>query len=278
MLGLDHVAAPVAGLESLLAQNVLGLLIQAVPDVAVEHQEVVFIAVAPDGDVGLDFQNAGGVGDAQAVLLAVDGALLQRGEDLAPVQGGGAGAQRGEGILIDGAARSADLEAGQVIGSQDRALGVGELTEAVVERTQQGHVVVGEDLGIVIQTGLVDGGAGVGVVVKDPGGDADGEALVQGAHGDGGVGRDIHGAVGQHLHALGRVAAGQLVIGEDVDQHGAVGGLFDQLGKLLTDLGVDLGVGAVDGHGEVDLGVGARRIRDAGNGQGEDAGQSQNQG
>ena len=78
-----------AGFDGFFAQNILGLLVQAVPDIGVEHQKIVFIAVAPDRDIRLDFQNAGGVGDAEAVLLAVDGSLLQGGEDFAPVQGRG---------------------------------------------------------------------------------------------------------------------------------------------------------------------------------------------
>ena len=122
-----------------------------------------------------------------------------------------------------------------------------------MEGAEQGHVVVCEDAGIVIQTGFVDGSAGVGIVVKDPGGDADGKTLVQRAHRDGGVGRDIHGAVGQHFHALGRIAAGQLVIGEDIDQHSAIGGFFNQLCELLADFGINLGIRAVDGHGQIDF-------------------------
>ena len=153
MLGLDHVAAPVAGLDGLLAQDLLRLLVQVVPDIGVEHQQIVLIAVAPDGDVWLDLKDAGGVGDAQAIFLAVDGALLQGREDLAPVQGGGAGAQRGEGVLVDGAARGADLQTGQIIGSQNSALGVGELTEAVVEGAEQGDVALGQDAGVVVEAG-----------------------------------------------------------------------------------------------------------------------------
>lgn len=72
VLLLNDVATPVASLDCLLLENLLGCLIQSVESVAVEDDKVVFVGVVPDGNVLLNFENSGGAGDADAVFLTVN--------------------------------------------------------------------------------------------------------------------------------------------------------------------------------------------------------------
>ena len=59
--------------------------------------------------------------------------------------------------------------------------------------------------------------------------------------------------MGNAAIALGAVAAGQGVVGKYVDHHVAAGALLHQIGKVVAHQRVNLGVGSVDRHGQVDF-------------------------
>ena len=138
-----------------------------------------------------------------------------------------------------------------VLGRADLVLGVGELAEAVVEAPEVGHALGGEALGVVVLAGGVDNRGGLVVVLENPGYRRDGQLLVDDSQGAGGVGREVDAARGYHLDAAGGVAVRELVVREHRDGHVAAGALRDELGEVVADARVDLGVGAVDGHGEL---------------------------
>ena len=126
-----------------------------------------------------------------------------------------------------------------------------------------GDALCGQSLGVVSAACGVDHLAGFGVAVKGPGDGRHGELAVDDGQGAGGVSRQVNAAHGDHFDALGGIAAGKLVVGEDVDGHIAAGALLNQLGKVAGDAAVDLGVGAVDRHDEMDLPVPGTAVRPA---------------
>ena len=69
----------------------------------------------------------------------------------------------------------------------------------------------------------------------------------------GGVGREIHAALRDHLDAHRGVAARELIVRENVDHDVAAGALGHEVREVAGDAAVDLRVRAVDGHDEIDL-------------------------
>lgn len=62
---------------------------------------------------------------------------------------------------------------------------------------------------------------------------------------------DIRAAAGEQLDGAGHVAAGELVVVDDVDGDAAVGLLLDELLEALGGAGVVALIGAVAGEGEL---------------------------
>ena len=122
-----------------------------------------------------------------------------------------------------------------------------------MEGTQIGDALGLQQLGIVSAAGGVDDLAGLLIGGEGPGQGGHGHLRLQVGQHAGGVGAQVGAAHGDVLHALGAVAAGQGVVGKYVDHHVAAGALLHQIGKVVGHQRVDLGVGSVDRHGQVDF-------------------------
>ncbi|MCY1360200.1 hypothetical protein D9M69_468160 [compost metagenome] len=88
--------------------------------------------MARHAQVLLDLAELGGLDGHEGVLLAVDGAGLQRGEHLAEGHGHGIGAEGLERIQEDVVLHHAQLHAFEVLGLGDRLLAVREVAETVL--------------------------------------------------------------------------------------------------------------------------------------------------
>ena len=184
--------------------------------------------------------------------MPVDGALLDRGERLAPTHGNGVGVEGVPEFEVDLAARHSNLESGDILGRANRVLAVRHLTEAVVRRRQIRDALRGKNFFVVLAAGGVDDAPRVLIVVKRPRHRADQQMLVEHRHHARRIRRQVDRAIGYHLDALRRVAARQLIVRKYVDDDVAVRLLRHQLRESIGDLGVGGNVGAVDRHHEFD--------------------------
>ena len=119
-----------------------------------------------------------------------------------------------------------------------------------MERADGGNALLLKNAVVVGKAGGVDGLSGLGVIIEHPGDSADGQALVKNAENAGSVGSQVGGAVGDHFYALGGVAAGQLVVGIDLDDNAALALFLNQFLEVVGNLGVNLGIRAVYCHGK----------------------------
>ena len=87
--------------------------------------------MAQIGGVGLDLIEGVGGDDGPGVVLSVHSALLQGGVQLGEGHGRGVRAHLGEHLNVQGGLHNANLQALHVVGGGDRALGVGQLPDAV---------------------------------------------------------------------------------------------------------------------------------------------------
>ena len=219
--------------------------------------------------------------------MAVDGALLQSGEHLGPAHGLGRSAVSGVEVHEEVAAGDADLEAGEVLRLLDGVLAVGDELEAVVDGAEVGDALGAEQLGHVLAAGAEKGVLSSLVVGEQPGHGADHGLGGDAGDDGGGVDVDIRAAAGEQLDGAGHVAAGELVVVDDVDGDAAVGLLLDELLEALGGAGVVALIGAVAGEGELhglaggDVvaggGVAVRSGLAAAGGQGEDHGEREDE-
>ena len=196
--------------------------------------------------VGADLVEALGLDHGQRVLLSLDGALLQRGEDLRQSHGGGLCAQSLESGHGHSGLRSTDDQI-VAVGNAGDLLGGGDVTGTAGEVAQALHAagfhqilelladVAGQDLFHLL-------------VALDQVRHTDhAQIRLVGLHGLAGEG-DVHrAAVGQD--ALDHIDLGsQLAVGEDVNFDGAVGVCFAVLLELQSTLmpGITLVVDVAD--------------------------------
>ena len=196
--------------------------------------------------VGANLVEALGLDHGQRVLLSLDGALLQRGEDLRQSHGGGLCAKRLESGHGHSGLRSTDDQI-VAVGNAGDLLGGGDVTGTAGEVTQALHAacfhqilelladVAGQDLFHLL-------------VALDQVRHTDhAQIRLVGLHGLAGEG-DVHrAAVGQD--ALDHIDLGsQLAVGEDVNFDGTVGVCFAVLLELQSALmpGVALVVDVAD--------------------------------
>ena len=168
LLGLQGIPPPSRNLSSTCLQKLPGLFLQVVPDLGIGYEQVILIGVVPHGQVVLHFLHFGSGGDTHTVLLAIDGALLNGGEYLTPVHGGGVSPQGPEEAHVHHAARHPNFQVFQILRGVDLVLGVGDLPESVVEGTQIGHVFSGQPLSVILAASGVDDLPGLGVIIKNP--------------------------------------------------------------------------------------------------------------
>ncbi len=189
------------------------------------------------------------------VLLPVDNALLQRGEDLAPVHGYGIRAEGSHDIDIN-RRHDPDLEALHVIRVRYGFDIVGELTEPVLAPRQSDHVVLLQ--GVQDHLARRRSGHGVnGFVTGEHEGERKGVAFGD-DRGDvyRGVEHEVYRTAGDHLGLAHLVAADELGVGIDLDVHLAAGVILDQLGELNPSLAP--GCIGGDVHGELVLALECR--------------------
>ena len=122
-----------------------------------------------------------------------------------------------------------------------------------MERAQVGDALLLQAFGIVLPAGLIDDLAGIRVAVKAPGDGGYGKLTVDDGQCAGGVCGQIHRTLCDHFNALGGIAAGQLIVGEDVHGDVTAGLLFHHVGEVTGHAAVDLRVRSVYGHDQVDL-------------------------
>ena len=122
-----------------------------------------------------------------------------------------------------------------------------------MEGRDVGDALRRETLGVILAAGGVDHLARLLVAVERPGDRRDRELAVDDGERAGGVGREIDAALRDHLNAHRGVAAGELIVREDVDGHVAAGALGHEVREVAGHAAVDLRVRAVDGHDEIDL-------------------------
>ena len=239
--------------------------------------------VLGEGDVLGDLIIAGVEAVGRCVLAGIDRALLQRGEHLAPAHRLRAGAERGVKCGEEIAAGDSDLQALQVLRRLDRMLSAGHRLKAVVDRAEIGQSFFRKN-GIQKLAALSEESVlGRLIILKKPRQGADHHAVVKVCDNAGGMNVEIHGAVAEQLKTLGHIAAGKLVVREDVHCDNSAGGLLHEFFELVGDSRVYLCVCAVHGHGEFDAVVAIRvlelaALRTAGTqrkhqGQREDKGQ-----
>ena len=202
--------------------------------------------VSGQDQVGADLVEALGLDHGQRVLLSLDGALLQRGEDLRQSHGGGLCAQSLESGHGHSGLRSTDDQV-VAVGDAGDLLGGGDVTGTAGEVAQALHAagfhqilelladVAGQDFFHLL-------------VALDQVRHTDhAQIRLVGLHGLAGEG-DVHrAAVGQD--ALDHIDLGsQLAVGEDVNFDGAVGVCFAVLLELQSALmpGVALVVDVAD--------------------------------
>ena len=202
--------------------------------------------VSGQDQVGADLVEALGLDHGQGVLLCLDGALLQRGEDLRQCHGGGFCAQSLESGNGHSGLRGTDNQV-VAVGNAGQLLGGGDVTGTTGEVAQALHAA-----GLHQALELLADFAGQDLlhllVALDQVGHADhAQVRLVGLHGLAGEG-DIHrAAVGQD--ALDHIdLRSQLAVGEDIDFDGAVGVCLAVLLELQRALvpGVALVVDVAD--------------------------------
>ena len=202
--------------------------------------------VSGQDQVGADLVEALGLDHGQGVLLCLDGALLQRGEDLRQCHGGGLCAQSLESGNGHSGLRGTDNQV-VAIGNAGQLLGGGDVTGTAGEVAQALHAA-----GLHQALELLADFAGQHLlhllIALDQVGHADhAKVRLVGLHGLAGEG-DIHrAAVGQD--ALDHIdLRSQLAVGEDIDFDSAVGVCFAVLLELQSALvpGVALVIDVAD--------------------------------
>ena len=196
--------------------------------------------------VGADLVEALGLDHGQGVLLCLDGALLQRGEDLRQCHGGGLCAQSLESGNGHSGLRGTDNQV-IAVGNAGQLLGGGDVTGTTGEVAQALHAA-GLHQALELLADFTGQHLLHLLIALDQVGHADhAKVRLVGLHGLAGEG-DIHrAAVGQD--ALDHIdLRSQLAVGEDIDFDGAVGVCFAVLLELQSALvpGVALVVDVAD--------------------------------
>ena len=199
---LDKIATPFASLFCLRANELLRLRLETLKNLRVRHEEIIFVSIIPNRHVLLNFVDFGRIGDAEAVLLPVDGALLNCGERLAPAHCNRIGTERAPEFEIHFAARNSDLESGNVLGRPNRVLAVRHLTKAVVRRSEIRDALRRENFFVVLAARRVDDAPSFLIIVESPRHRADQKMFVENRHDARRIRRQINRAVRDHFNAF----------------------------------------------------------------------------
>ena len=202
----------------------------------------------------------------QRVLLAVDGALLQRGGDLRPGHRRGQDADLAEGGDVHRVLGGADLQALGVGGSDHRALAVGEVAEALLAPGQRLEATRREGLQHVLADRAVEHLAGVGEVAHQEG-DVEHAGLRHEVQR--GAGRQDGEVDGAELQALDDFAlAAERAARELLHLEAAAGAGFERLREGLAARAVVRAGRQRIGHLQRGLGGGRGREGEAGSREG----------
>ena len=175
------------------------LRLQALENLCVGYEQIIFVSVIPNRHVLLNLVDFGGVGDAETVLLSVNGTLLNRRKSFRPTHCHGVGSERSPKLKINLAAGHADFQTGNVFGNNDGVFVVGNLSETVMHGGEEGHALRGENFFVIFAAGRVDNFARFLIVVKSPRNRSDKQVLVHNRHDARRVRRQVDCAVGNHL-------------------------------------------------------------------------------
>ena len=177
------------------------------------------------GAVGLDLLKLVAGDDAQGVLLSINSALLQAGEQLAERHGGGVGAHGLPGLQVDLIGHGADLQTAQVSHRGDVLLGGGDVAEAILPEGQALQAILREAVqdgltSLTVEAHIID----LLLVQEHIGNVIDIQVVIGGSYGRGGTHRDV--TLAGLSHGKGLLVIAQLVIREVGDLDGTVGVLL----------------------------------------------------